>query len=259
MENLAPPHARGWTGLHSSLTIHVHGSPARAGMDLLFSWGSQTLDGLPRTRGDGPGRDAVRAADTQAPPHARGWTWRLVCLPTVHPGSPARAGMDPVPASTTAARTGLPRTRGDGPGGGCGPAEANEAPPHARGWTVDLTRIHHFVVGSPARAGMDRCGSGCLPMAGRLPRTRGDGPPMLIQAAVNLLAPPHARGWTANTLHQVFTWLGSPARAGMDPYQGTFPPASAWLPRTRGDGPGSEPPHGLRRKAPPHARGWTPG
>ena len=51
---------------------------------------------------------------------------------------------------------------------------------------------------------------------------------------------------------------GSPAHAGMDPTPSSARPRRCRLPRTRGDGPGSEPLRYRWKVAPPHTRGWTP-
>src|SRR5690606_892311 len=91
-------------------------------------------------------------------------------------GSPARAGMDPTPASRGSACRRLPRTRGDGPFPGTVPRPWQTAPPHARGWTADAHALAELLAGSPARAGMDPGGMAAPGRPGGLPRTRGDGP-----------------------------------------------------------------------------------
>ena len=90
-----------------------------------------------------------------------------------------------------------------------------------------------------------------------LPRTRGDGPLLPEPAKAPSLAPPHSRGWTPVLLRRLGALAGSPALAGMDRKGGTFAIAWLWLPRTRGDGPATEPKRGTAREAPPHSRGWT--
>lgn len=54
----------------------------------------------------------------------------------------------------------------------------------------------------------------------RLPRTRGDGPNAGSKAIAVRPAPPHARGWTHDTMAVLFGPQGSPARAGIDPLSG---------------------------------------
>ena len=48
----------------------------------------------------------------------------------------------------------------------------------------------------PAHAGMDPTSPSRPPPSGGLPRTRGDGPPLIIAKAPDAPAPPHTRGWT---------------------------------------------------------------
>ena len=172
-------------------------------------------------------------------------------------GSPAHAGMDPVAIGWYRDSTGLPRTRGDGPGSTAFVHGVDAAPPHTRGWTrmPALKRLRGE--GSPAHAGMDP--GRYLPwwMGHRLPRTRGDGPPTPIGAGFRPRAPPHTRGWTLGGWPSGGFYIGSPAHAGMDP-----PPGKRWattrrLPRTRGDGPRASRPCWTRSMAPPHTRGWT--
>ncbi len=52
-------------------------------------------DGLPRPRGDGPGKPLGLYDGLGAPPPTRGWTARLPVVAGVEVGSPAHAGMDP--------------------------------------------------------------------------------------------------------------------------------------------------------------------
>ena len=53
--------------------------------------------------------------------------------------------------------------------------------------------------------------------AGRLPRTRGDGPIDPDLARFKMAAPPHPRGWTLSRCDSLEHGQGSPAPAGMDP------------------------------------------
>ncbi len=50
----APPLARGWTPSVGHEHALIAGSPARAGMDPMTDQPPTTVDGLPRSRGDGP-------------------------------------------------------------------------------------------------------------------------------------------------------------------------------------------------------------
>src|SRR5450759_1840116 len=91
----------------------------------------------------------------------------------------------------------LPRTRGDGPFQYRPGSQGRQAPPHTRGWTPYGQVGTRFPDGSPAHAGMDRSALTTLRAPTRLPRTRGDGPPMVRWELDSRMAPPHTRGWTA--------------------------------------------------------------
>ena len=172
-------------------------------------------------------------------------------------GFPAHAGMDPFLGVYTAANTGLPRTRGDGPIGALSKKQIREASPHTRGWT--LHRLHDDIDagGFPAHAGMDlvctRPSVSCM----RLPRTRGDGPCSGPPGRITLGASPHTRGWTRDMGVRGPAEKGFPAHAGMDPGPYVCKSAISGLPRTRGDGPWRAPSTSERTRASPHTRGWT--
>ena len=165
--------------------------------------------------------------------------------------------MDPAPAACACAGSRFPRTRGDGPLRNVWTIPTQGLPPHARGWTAYFLSAAHVEHASPARAGMDRHGPAGASRRGGFPRTRGDGPGLNMEQKMDLLLPPHARGWTRASNGRSRGERASPARAGMD-RRPTEPLArSGSFPRTRGDGP---PSFAFRRTAvslPPHARGWT--
>jgi len=71
---LAPPRTRGWTQATYSDILQAEGSPAHAGMDPSTRPPSRPVVGLPRARGDGPGRLALVINGAKAPPRTRGWT-----------------------------------------------------------------------------------------------------------------------------------------------------------------------------------------
>ena len=151
----------------------------------------------------------------------------------------------------------LPRTRGDGPSRRCPRKKGIPAPPHSRGWTLSGAHRRSDVEGSPALAGMDLHASAISARSVRLPRTRGDGPPTMMIAAMSPPAPPHSRGWTRLLRDRHSRQDGSPALAGMDPRAVNTDKNDFRLPRTRGDGPVLAGTQRLRRAAPPHSRGWT--
>ena len=234
---LASPHTRGWTGHFVRRGGDPGGFPAHAGMD-------------PPPR---PRRRDARAAS----PHTRGWTrarWDRILLDQ---GFPAHAGMDPSSRSRRPARTGLPRTRGDGPRQSPGSTGLASASPHTRGWTPLGGPRRRLRQGFPAHAGMDHKKMRLRPAAPRLPRTRGDGPVRTSNVSTSSAASPHTRGWTAPGFDTQAPGIGFPAHAGMD--RRSTPPAAraAGLPRTRGDGPSARPRVEPGTQASPHTRGWT--
>ena len=213
--------------------------------------------GLPRTRGDGPGRSRLQGVLRSASPHTRGWTPNRHRRPDTRPGFPAHAGMDPCRARVDPDSRRLPRTRGDGPRWWGLMGLVDEASPHTRGWTRVFPRTNGVHSGFPAHAGMDLSWR-CRPVRRSwLPRTRGDGPHPTGQSESNRTASPHTRGWTGVRDERDDGRRGFPAHAGMDPGSRARPARYRGLPRTRGDGP---PPSALRRpgqQASPHTRGWT--
>ena len=194
-----PPHARGWTVQVWTVDVLVWVSPARAGMDRRSAQAAPWSHGIPRTRGDGP-RNTTESWDTvKYPPHARGWTGTGHNKASLRGVSPARAGMDPSHSVGSVESIRIPRTRGDGPRSRRSSSWRSVYPPHARGWTHNVTigRARNTV--SPARAGMDPARrSSAAPCSG-IPRTRGDGPLAMFVKPPVAKYPPHARGWTAGT------------------------------------------------------------
>ena len=113
----ASPHTRGWTRRRRRVAGRGEGFPAHAGMDRGIPAQSASRAGLPRTRGDGPGRSGSGCGAASASPHTRGWTLAPGRRPAASAGFPAHAGMDPRQPRARPSRAGLPRTRGDGPPG----------------------------------------------------------------------------------------------------------------------------------------------
>ena len=94
----ASPHTRGWTVAQGVADTGDPGFPAHAGMDPGHQGKRVGQDGLPRTRGDGPGRGRPCRSLRRASPHTRGWTRVPRLDPLAFLGFPAHAGMDPPPA-----------------------------------------------------------------------------------------------------------------------------------------------------------------
>ena len=233
----ASPHTRGWTPCWEPRPQTGRGFPAHAGMDPSASECSV----LPRT----------------ASPHTRGWTAAVRELAPGIGGFPAHAGMDRERRATESRRSGLPRTRGDGPRTNANSPSLATASPHTRGWTL-LGEVDELPqVGFPAHAGMDPS-----PAPGRcrrpgLPRTRGDGPVSGRGAGSCAGASPHTRGWTGVGAGENADGSGFPAHAGMDPGRAGSLTSQSRLPRTRGDGPWAGDGGAADAGASPHTRGWT--
>ena len=174
---------------------------------------------LPRTRGDGPRRSRGRPAHREASPHTRGWTRCTRVEGHPPPGFPAHAGMDPRRSRRATSSRRLPRTRGDGPPPAPHSRHDDRASPHTRGWTRLRGDLGVGDRGFPAHAGMDPAGSRRTGTAGRLPRTRGDGPEWFGGPDEAELASPHTRGWTRLLRERESEATGFPAHAGMDPQQ----------------------------------------
>ena len=167
--------------------------------------------------------------------------------------------MDPFPIPGDRITDRIPRTRGDGPRKDCFVHLPCGDSPHARGWTVAATLLDFRVGGFPARAGMDLLRGQGESCGGGIPRTRGDGPEIHTELEGEYKDSPHARGWTLLARLLDRDDAGFPARAGMDPRPPSRTPPSAWIPRTRGDGPHRRPACRARTRDSPHARGWTRG
>ena len=253
----APPLTRGWTPVCAPPVFRNLGSPAHAGMDPRPSCSSGTARRLPRSRGDGPVALQFLGFLRQAPPLTRGWTLIARHFAESVKGSPAHAGMDPYPMLAFNGSAWLPRSRGDGPCDAAHPHHRLEAPPLTRGWTLLASPLLRASRGSPAHAGMDRTPAASIRRPGRLPRSRGDGPPAGWTEYLNNQAPPLTRGWTLNHAPDGDDADGSPAHAGMDPAQGHPCRRAAWLPRSRGDGPLDDLLVSRPGGAPPLTRGWT--
>ena len=234
------------------------GFPAPAGMDRRQGIALPSAARIPRTRGDGPSRQARLAASRWDSPHPRGWTLRFQDLIAHGWGFPAPAGMDPPTVAPSGEAVGIPRTRGDGPAVHAGATCTIKDSPHPRGWTPRPVPDPVAGEGFPAPAGMDPAPSRGRPRRPRIPRTRGDGPKNLAPDRRGRSDSPHPRGWTLRGASLMGGRLGFPAPAGMDPANERGSVGSSWIPRTRGDGPSAGVGGLAAAVDSPHPRGWTP-
>jgi len=193
-----------------------------------------------------------------ATPHARGSTLRKISsiIPVV--GYPACAGIDPVLSWGMTLGERLPRMRGDRPRTDRSRWPRRTATPHARGSTPSSAPYLVRREGYPACAGIDPSLIALTRPRPRLPRMRGDRPPVGVTPTVFAVATPHARGSTRAAEEAAKTAEGYPACAGIDPGPRRAIRRGDRLPRMRGDRPPADPAGYRRQPATPHARGSTP-
>ncbi len=174
-------------------------------------------------------------------------------------GSPAHAGIDPTRVPPAAPVPRLPRSRGDRPHSTSPGAWQSPAPPLTRGSTLVLGVLPPPLAGSPAHAGIDPWVSGNRSREPGLPRSRGDRPPTRLGPLPSDQAPPLTRGSTRSLLFCLWTVIGSPAHAGIDPQASQSPHHHTGLPRSRGDRPSNPSAASDASRAPPLTRGSTRG
>ena len=213
---MAPPHPRGSTGEVGDGWHGSGGSPASAGIDPRTADAGSRASWLPRIRGDRPSPSSFQCLHRMAPPHPRGSTLVTRLVSVLPMGSPASAGIDPIPSRPPSPSSRLPRIRGDRPSGRWCIPRPWKAPPHPRGSTPCGLRQPGYAHGSPASAGIDlpRCPPD--PAACRLPRIRGDRPTPCSTRMLPFVAPPHPRGSTLQAAGLGLVVDGSPASAGID-------------------------------------------
>ena len=216
-----------------------------------------TTGRIPRARGDGPLAEGRGGAGRGDSPRSRGWTVRRGGVGRRGRGFPALAGMDPSGACAGGSWSRIPRARGDGPSASPSATWSAADSPRSRGWTPLRRRDLLTVQGFPALAGMDPpAGPGARPPS-RIPRARGDGPPLYVDEPDPKKDSPRSRGWTQPLAGRGGRVMGFPALAGMDRRQRWVRERCVGIPRARGDGP--KPSHLSRMIAwdSPRSRGWT--
>ena len=251
----APPHARGSPRQAGGDRVGARGSPACAGIAPVGSGARRARWWLPRMRGDRPFGPEQMVAVHRAPPHARGSPRRWVAAIQDLVGSPACAGIAPKGRTGSAARSRLPRMRGDRPWLHDLYWRLAGAPPHARGSPLGRRHRVGLLPGSPACAGIAPSRGTPRRSSQRLPRMRGDRPCDLGAEGEQARAPPHARGSPHGTCALHRSPSGSPACAGIAPRVPEAAPERSRLPRMRGDRPLEISDRVAVTSAPPHARG----
>ncbi len=272
------PLARGWSSVAEAEEHLVEVLPARAGMVRRGPCRPRRRTGAPRSRGDGPPSRRPRSTSSKCSPLARGWSGEHCSDHVCRGVLPARAGMVPTRGGIGDPGAGAPRSRGDGPHARHGRTASARCSPLARGWSPCVLVPIASVVVLPARAGM------VPPMTHRpdtqdgAPRSRGDGPLVVVMVVSWYECSPLARGWSrrrgrpcltgqCSPLARGWSWAVRapavrrgvlPARAGMVPGRADPAGRGAGAPRSRGDGPharGHRRPRG--RWCSPLARGWS--
>jgi len=168
-------------------------------------------------RGDRPSDGSMSRHSRRATPHARGSTSFLLTGPALTGGYPACAGIDLGVVPVRRGHGGLPRMRGDRPPPLRAGLTAKPATPHARGSTHLRCRYRCNARGYPACAGIDLPPVSKKRTCVRLPRMRGDRPPLLQPLRGPGRATPHARGSTLPECPKNGNHHGYPACAGIDP------------------------------------------
>ncbi len=150
--------------------------PACAGIDRLTSAKKDSLQGLPRMRGDRPHlfRDSQRRM--LFTPHARGSTLLEFGNQRINRVYPACAGIDRGRKTFLFFTCSLPRMRGDRPNNSPNTDYKRVFTPHARGSTESVKLFAWSFRVYPACAGIDLGYTGTYTIILRLPRMRGDRP-----------------------------------------------------------------------------------
>ncbi len=251
----APPRTRGSAHRRQGGRDEATGSPAHAGIGLQAAKPLGLAFRLPRARGDRPCRLRVFVAAPMAPPRTRGSARVNLGAASGSNGSPAHAGIGPLPPWWTDLGAWLPRARGDRPPHPSLLPSQNTAPPRTRG-SAGLAGVRCRVgEGSPAHAGIGRCARLRRSSRTGLPRARGDRPCPGSGCYTLTGAPPRTRGSASGTVLVIHSRLGSPAHAGIGPDRPGGGRARSRLPRARGDRPHEDPQRPVPALAPPRTRG----
>jgi len=254
---MVPPRTRGCTVTAIGFGATEDGSPAHAGMHPSMSRATTDALRFPRARGDAPSSISSALTDPRVPPRTRGCTLRRGFLPHLLGGSPAHAGMHPIPRRSPSASCRFPRARGDAPDAITGPMDLLGVPPRTRGCTQFPEARSDDDKGSPAHAGMHPAASTAGEPGARFPRARGDAPFGFQHGLMISSVPPRTRGCTQLRAGLSRAVPGSPAHAGMHPGAGTGAGVGIWFPRARGDAPTTRQADLVFIEVPPRTRGCT--
>ncbi len=195
---------------------------------------------LPRASGGPPAPGRLWGQMPGAPPRERGSTHQRLPQGRSVLGSPARAGVHPVPGRSRSRGRRLPRASG-GPPIHCQTSlQRSWAPPRERGSTLEALQKRLADAGSPARAGVHLSGAKAAAVPLRLPRASGGPPTWRTDSMRWSWAPPRERGSTLRRTEVGTSAEGSPARAGVHPKCASTVESFPRLPRASG-GPTADP------------------
>ncbi len=247
-----PPHARGARLQPAQSALVVGTTPARAGSTRRTGSSRDSPRDHPRTRGEHILEPSPALASRGPPPHARGAHSSDRGSQRRRGTTPARAGSTPWAPGPRGAGGDHPRTRGEHIPAKVLKMAAKGPPPHARG-APDRNQPRDDLPGTtPARAGSTSRSCRRASASRDHPRTRGEHRAMVMDPAVRVGPPPHARGAPRHGHGPGRAGGTTPARAGStgQPHPVAMP---RWdHPRTRGEhisvivrrrGVGGPPPH----------------
>ena len=213
----ASPCPRGSTRCFLSMRRPSTGFPVPAGIDPRFGRGITAGLRLPRARGDRPHIPLRLQLGRQASPCPRGSTRSHPHGGSLDRGFPVPAGIDPCRADLRLRVVGLPRARGDRPFQAAAPVQSARASPCPRGSTLKMGGFAKWQEGFPVPAGIDLIAKPSTSAWVRLPRARGDRPPLRRRRRALCAASPCPRGSTRISCTGSPCPRGFPVPAGIDP------------------------------------------
>ncbi len=209
------PRERGWSPGARPRRRRPGIFPARAGVVPPGRRARRRHRDLPRASGGGPSSTATRLSFVPSSPRERGWSRVDDALRARRVIFPARAGVVPSGARSTATGTYLPRASGGGPAPITGTVCRPGSSPRERGWSQRERPVVDAVPIFPARAGVVRARVPGGADADDLPRASGGGPLVGARAVGDPESSPRERGWSpvAGVLAELVVVF--PARAGV--------------------------------------------
>jgi len=170
-------------------------------------------------------------------PRTRGSTCLRYDVSPLQAVCPAYAGIDLTTALSSTPWRGLPRVRGDRPGGRYMRPASMRSAPRTRGSTLPTLTGRIDITVCPAYAGIDLVKASHSQCDAGLPRVRGDRPDRTRASGEPGASAPRTRGSTPLHLEDALAVKVCPAYAGIDPASPGRCSRRQGLPRVRGDRP----------------------